>query len=171
MKLAPVFSKISFNDEKINLEDFKGSKVWLAFFRYASCPLCNLRVNEMIRKYSELEKNGLKIITVFQSPLSSVLKHVGKQDLPFPLICDPEQELYQLYNVKGSYGGFLSLDVMKKLAIASAKGFLPGKPDGPLNTIPADFLINEKGEIYEAYHGKDIGDHIPFESVFNFLKS
>ncbi|WP_164848375.1 peroxiredoxin [Halobacteriovorax sp. HLS] len=171
MKIAPLFNKESFDNENIILESYRGQKVWLAFFRYASCPLCNLRINEMIRRYKELEAEGLKIITVFQSPRTSVEKYVAKQELPFPLICDPQQELYQLYGVKGSYGGLMSLGVVQNLAKASAKGFFPGVPDGPLNTIPADFLINELGEIVTSFHGKDIGDHIPFEEVFKFLKA
>lgn len=44
---------------------------------------------------------------------------------------------------------------------------------GGLNTnniLPADFLIDENGYIVEAYYGQDIGDHIPFERIENFLK-
>lgn len=170
MAFAPLFSKKSFGDEVINLESYRGQKVWLAFFRYASCPLCNLRINEMIKRHKELETSGLKIISVFQSPQSSVEKYVAKQDLPFPLICDPDQELYQLYGVKGSYAGLVSFGVVHNLAKASKRGFFPGIPDGPLNTIPADFLIDESGEIVTSFHGKDIGDHIPFELVEKFLR-
>jgi thioredoxin-dependent peroxiredoxin len=31
------------------------------------------------------------------------------------------------------------------------------------NLMPADFLIDEDGNIVETWYGNDAGDHIPFE--------
>lgn len=31
--------------------------------------------------------------------------------------------------------------------------------------MPADFLIDEKGNVVETYYGKDAGDHIPMERI------
>jgi hypothetical protein len=33
------------------------------------------------------------------------------------------------------------------------------------NLMPADFLIDEKGNVVETYYGKDAGDHIPMERI------
>ena len=35
--------------------------------------------------------------------------------------------------------------------------------------MPADFLIDEEGNIVEAYYGADAGDRIPFDRVELFL--
>jgi hypothetical protein len=35
--------------------------------------------------------------------------------------------------------------------------------------MPADFLIDEQGNLVEAYYGGDAGDRIPFERVELFL--
>ena len=42
---APTFKEVDAFDREINLEDYKGEKVFIAFFRHAGCPFCNIRVN------------------------------------------------------------------------------------------------------------------------------
>ncbi|MGA8258930.1 MAG: hypothetical protein WB783_01835 [Arenicellales bacterium] len=37
------------------------------------------------------------------------------------------------------------------------------------NLMPADFLIDEKGRIVDAYYGDDAGDRIPFDRIETFL--
>ena len=37
--------------------------------------------------------------------------------------------------------------------------------------LPADFLIDEEGKIVNTYYAKDIGDHIPFETIDQFVNS
>ena len=51
---APAFETTSIDGRPIRLDDFRGQKLLLAFFRYASCPLCNLRISELIRHHTEL---------------------------------------------------------------------------------------------------------------------
>ena len=52
----------------------KGKKVMLSFYRYAACPLCNLRVNDLINHYPDFNNKGLEMIAIFQSPTKSILK-------------------------------------------------------------------------------------------------
>jgi hypothetical protein len=33
------------------------------------------------------------------------------------------------------------------------------------NLMPADFLIDEEGNVVETYYGQDAGDHIPMERI------
>jgi thioredoxin-dependent peroxiredoxin len=39
------------------------------------------------------------------------------------------------------------------------------------NLMPADFLIDERGRIVEAYYGNDAGDRIPMARVEQFLRA
>jgi hypothetical protein len=43
------------------------------------------------------------------------------------------------------------------------------KQDGTANRISADFLIDENGNVASAYYGKYIGDHLPIDSIKQFL--
>ena len=92
---------------KISLNDFKDKKLLLAFFRYASCPLCNLRVHQLIKHYPTFENKGLHLLAFFQSPVESIRKYVGKQDAPFSIIADPNHDVYRQYGVEKSWTGFL----------------------------------------------------------------
>ena len=166
---APDFEAEAWNGERIQLAKYQENRVWIAFFRYASCPLCNLRIRDMIRHYPELAARGLKILAVFQSPKESVSDYVGKQNPPFPLICDPKENLYRLYGLESSWAGFFHPGNLSVFKTALSQGFHPGRIEGTLSRVPGDFLIDSTGSIQEAFYGEKIGDHIPFERVFNFL--
>jgi len=44
------------------------------------------------------------------------------------------------------------------------------KQDGHMNRITADFLIDENGKIVTSYYGKFVGNHLPIESIKEFIK-
>jgi len=167
---AIAFEKKDIFGDTISFNSTLQKKVMLSFFRYASCPLCNLRVNSLIQRYHELNAAGLSIIAVFQSPVESIQKYVGRQDAPFPIIADPEQELYKLYGVTGSMLGMLKTSFrVKDLSQSFSKGYLPGKIEGTFTMIPADFLVNENFIIDKAFYGKDVGDHLALSEIYSWL--
>lgn len=165
---APKFQADVWTGARLDLARYRGRRLWLAFFRYASCPLCNLRVHEMIQRYGEFQRLGLELVAVFQSPKESIARYVGKQQPPFPLLADPEEELYRLYRLESSLGGFVTPRNLPSLAKALKLGFLPGRMEATVTRVPADFLIDADGVIREAFYGERIGDHIPLETVLRF---
>jgi len=167
---APPFETTAMGGEPIQLASFRGQKLLLAFFRYASCPLCNLRISELIRHQPELQQQGLHILAIFQSPPERLQQYAGRQRPPFPMIADPDHHLYRLYGVESSWGGFLKGSLrVGSLATATARGFLPGPMDGDKALIPADFLIDPDLIIQTAYYGTDIGDHLPLPAIHQWL--
>ena len=166
---SPDFTATAWDGEQYTLSALRGHKVWLGFFRYASCPLCNMRVHHMIERYDALSDAGLRILTVFQSPAESVARYVGKQTPPFPILCDPGEELYALYGLQKSLAGFLAPSNTVGLAKAAKMGYTPGKMEGTKTRIPGDFLIDPQGQIVDVFHGKNISEHIPFERIEQFL--
>jgi len=159
-------------DRYISLDNYKGKKLMLSFYRYASCPLCNLRINQLIQQYNSFHDNGLEMLAFFQSPKESILEYVGKHDAPFSIIADPNRKVYRTYGVESSWIGFFKGSVLKisRLKEAIEKGFKPGRMEGNKALIPADFLIDEDQNIVRAYYGKDIGDHLPIEEIKEWLK-
>ena len=166
--IVPQFTVSDILGEKYSPEKYMGQKWMLSFFRYASCPACNLRIQNLLQEYDELKEKGLSIIAVFESPIDSIMKYVGKNELPFPIIPDPERNLYKLYGVESSWLGYImgAPTVMK----AILKGFFPGKMEGDKAIVPADFLINPDGTIHTAYYGKNIGDHLLISNISSFIK-
>jgi thioredoxin-dependent peroxiredoxin len=170
-QLAPLFMTNDVFGNQIDLQEYAGHKLMISFYRFSSCPFCNLRVQRILGHFRKFEASGLKIISFWQSTTESILEHVSKQQPPFPLIPDPEKKIYQLYQVENSWlGTFKVMQDPGLVAKALKGGFNPMKSDGEMNQLPADFFINPDLTIHEAYYGKNIGDHIGFSEIARFLE-
>ena len=169
--VAPDFSLTDVFGVPVRLRDYRGSRLMLSFYRYSSCPLCNLRVHRLIQQHERFARGGLRMLAVFHSPSDSIRKYVGKQDTPFPIVGDPDKTLYARYGVESSLKA-VARAAITRLADAGramSTGFLPGSIDGDKALVPADFLIDEAGTVRVAYYGRDIGDHLPLERIESFL--
>jgi thioredoxin-dependent peroxiredoxin len=169
---APVFITLDSKGDTINLENYKGKKVFLAFFRYASCPVCNFRMNEIIQNYDAIQAKGYVFIAVFESTNETLQQYLKETEVPFSIIGDPNLILYKKYKVKKSFFRMIGSMFHKKTRshLKQGKVLLKGKNlkrDGNMSRIPADFIIDENGKISIAYYGKDIGDHLPLEQILN----
>ena len=71
----------------------KGKKVLLSFYRYASCPFCNLRFHSLSKKQQEWRDKSLERVAVFQSPTSSILEYAGKDYSPVRIIPNPDRDI------------------------------------------------------------------------------
>lgn len=168
---APAFTLPDLHGNPVSLAQFRGRRLLLSFYRYASCPFCNLRVHQLSQRAPEWQARGLDLVAVFQSPRESILEHAGSEPRPFAILPDPDRGLYRAYGVEGSWGGFLKGGLqVGKLASALKEGFLPGKMEGDINMVPADFLIDEEGRVAVAYYGHDISDHLDTAVIGQYLR-
>ncbi len=154
---------------KVDLIDYKGKKILLSFFRGASCPFCNLRINQLINNYAEFQKNQIEIIVFFSATKEGIFQYAGKQKAPFPIIPDPKLEIYKKYGVEQSSMGMLKavLKPLKMIQVMTS-GFFNMRSMNDKPIIPADFLIDENQTIYKAYYGKDFGDHLQIDEILNW---
>lgn len=160
--------------KEISISNLKGKKVLLSFYRYSSCPFCNLRISHLIEKHEHYKSKGLVILSIFMSTKEDINKYVGKQKAPFSIISDPKKEIYRLYGVESSWFGLFKgfLSIKKMFDAIIKKGYFSALGDmfsNRINGIPADFLIDENSIIHCAYYGKDISDHIPFSEIEKFI--
>lgn len=169
---APDFGAVSLDGQQLALRDFRDRKLLLAFFRYGACPLCNLRMVFLIYAYPRWQEQGLDVVAVFESPAERLLETVAQQSIPFPVIPDPDRNLYRLYGVVPSWFGYI-VGAFRFRAFRDAfqRGFPPGKGDGAIAQLPAEFLIGPDLIIERAYYGQDIGDHLPLEEIDAWLVS
>lgn len=175
MKLKKGNNSIGFNTEdisgnKIDIEAYLGKKVFLTFYRGASCPFCNLHVHELIEQMDYFREKRLAVISFFMSDKREIMEYVGKQNPPFPIIADPNKKYYKMYGLEKSFVGkmkaMLRFGTWMKIF---ANGFFNMKSLKDDNTLPGDFLINEDGTIEHAYYGKDFGDHLDFKIIRNWI--
>lgn len=172
-QVAPDFTAVRLDGSPVRLRDFAGQNVWLAFFRWAQCPLCNFRIHELLSLWAtRFGDKSLVMLGIFQSPAAKLDGLVDRHKPPFIPIPDPEMVLYEQYNLGTSMKSLLGKDVRRAIAGARKEGFpIVGPWDGPALRAPADFLIDGSGVIRIAYYGENIADHIPFDSVSEYLAS
>ena len=146
------------DDSIFDSESIKGKPVMLSFFRFASCPFCNLRVNELVRRFDELSED-FTIIAIFDSPLDNLTRHTGDHKAPFPILADEGNKYYKEYGIEHSVIGMLKgmFFRMPTLFKGMFKGYIPLIFKDRITTMPADFLIDREGNIKTAHYGKDEG--------------
>ncbi len=154
---------------EFNLESLQGKRYMLSFFRFASCPFCNLRVHELVSRYKEFG-DDFPIVAIFDSSLANLKKHTRSHQAPFPILADETNQYYRAYGVEYSFWGMIKgmLTRFPTLIKGIFKGYIPLIPGGSLITMPADFLIDENGIIQRAYYAKDEGDHLPIDELKAF---
>ncbi|WP_333607358.1 redoxin domain-containing protein [Arsukibacterium sp.] len=150
----------------------EGRPFMLSFFRFASCPFCNLRMHELVTRFNEFA-DDFTIVAVFDSPLDNLQRHANPHHAPFAVLADENNHFYQEYGIEYSLLGVVKgmLFRMPTMLRAMMRGYLPLRIKGRMTTMPADFLIDRSGRIIMAYYGSDEGDHLPFERVKSFSAS
>ena len=168
---VPNFELVSLNGETFSRDSMLGKRYMISFYRYASCPFCNLRISFLMGLHDELELDN-QMLGIFQSDASDMNKHVAGQEPSFPLFSDYERTHYKMFGVDKSVWAYIKGALrLNTLLKAFRKGFFIKNAMGPKTTIPADFLVDEKGIIQYAYYGKDITDHLDIDIVEVFLSA
>ena len=140
--------------------------LWVGFFRFASCPLCNLRIHTMIGDWDRWQ-HRCTYVAVFQSPAERFTEFMRKQQPPFSVIADPELELFRAFNIESSIGAALKVPVIAETVRAKMAGCPVGAlsaKDGAAFRVPADFIINN-GTITTAFYGSNVAESIPFDEA------
>ncbi len=168
--LAPRIAADTVVGKTVDTDMLQNKKIWVAFYRYASCPMCDIHFDEVINRAKELEAVGVRFIAVFESEVVNFPPHiveVGRRG--FDVIGDKNKFLYDKYHIEVNWPKVFAFGSVAQSVKAHVNGYRPGVVDGNLATIPAHFLIHS-GVIYEAHYGKHAGHHIPFENVLEFGK-
>ncbi|MDN5925213.1 MAG: redoxin domain-containing protein [Xanthomonadales bacterium] len=141
----------------------------LCFFRDAACPFCNFRIYQLTSQHASLERLGLDIVAVFTSTPDAVKRFVARKPRPFCVVADPTSSAHTAYGIERSFWRKLKAMVTRVPTLIQGMRMVGLAGLNTTNLMPADFLIDEKGNIVEAYYGRDAGDHIPFERVELFI--
>jgi thioredoxin-dependent peroxiredoxin len=168
---APNFEVTDANGNAIKLDQLKGKKVYVAFFRYAGCPICNFRIHELIQNYDSIKSEGYNIIAIYESSNATLKDYLADTPVPFSIVGDPDLKLYKKYGVEKSFWKTMRTPFRKQSREAMVKGseLFPEKykRDGNRTRIHADFLIDENGLLKVVHYGKNIGDHLPVSEILS----
>jgi peroxiredoxin len=158
--------------KQVKLSDYLGKKIILGFYRHKGCPFCNKRVHQIMGQNFRLQQSDVQMLFIFESSnekLSSSVFHQGIN--PWPLIGNPEKDIYKLYRVEFSTAKMLNtvFHVNPIAAYRTTRELeLKHDNDATLNLIPADFFIDENLKIVKAHYGEHIDDHVSFDELKAF---
>lgn len=161
-RVAP-FSTVDIDGHSVSLEQFRGRPLLMIFFRYASCPMCNLRLHDFAKEYPRLRARGLSAVAFFHSTAQAIKRNAGRRDYGFPLVPDPNQEIYRAFGVETSWLGLLKSMILPSFYrdwIRSIRYGFWGGGDLQMAKMPADFLVGPDGHLLLVHYGRDIGDHL-----------
>ena len=169
---APDFSVTDVAGQPVSLASLKGRKVLLMFMRNVGCPVCNLRMHELLEQADYFKARNLTVVAVYESTPERMRQYLTGQSVPFIMVPNPSQSLYQLYNVEVSGGkamGSMFHGVIGKASQGKKLFPQPIEQDGNKNRIGAEFLLDEQGTVAVAHYGRYIGDELPLADIKKFL--
>jgi len=166
---VPTITLPTIDGSEFQTASLAGRKYLLGFFRFASCPFCNLRLHGLVQQY-ESYADDFTVVAVFDSPPDNLIANAKRHRAPFPILADESNEYYRQFGIERSLLGVVKgiTTRVPTLIRATLKGNIPLQTKGSMTTMPANFLIDADGIIHTAYYGNDEGDQLPFEAVAKF---
>jgi peroxiredoxin len=108
----------------------------------------------------EIEDAGGRVLLVGMGSPNVTREFIERFDVPFPMVCDPDQHLYRDYTVRRmSPLGFLSPTMALRGIAAMAQGHTMGLPEGDVRQLPGVVIIDGEGVIRYRHSGGDPADH------------
>jgi thioredoxin-dependent peroxiredoxin len=171
---APPFEVETSDGKTVTLEQFAGKPLLLMFHRYAGCPMCNVRLQQMAQRFPELHQQGLEAVAFFHSPPDEINKHAGGREYPFAIATDPRFRVYRKYGVETSWPrlamALVQPSVYADFFKAFGQGFRGGRMPRQLAKMPADFFIRPDGRIHAVHYGNGIASHMPMGKIEESLQ-
>ena len=96
--LAPDFNADS-TEGLLSLEKLSDKIIVLYFYPSDMTPGCTIQAQEFTSLYDEFQELGVVVIGVSKNNLSSHHKFCEKENIPYPLLVDTENEICNLYGV------------------------------------------------------------------------
>ncbi len=155
----------SFQTPEGTVESFLGTLTGkgtlLLFHRFAGCRLCRLAAWEARESWEALKKEGWQVMLAVQSPAERAGDIAGEGGLPFPVICDPEGELYRKFEILPAASQEAVGDpavIAERVARAESLGLSAGVKEGEGLQLPALFAVDAGGTVRYVHYGKSYYD-------------
>lgn len=99
--LAPDFSLLATHGQQVSLSSFRGKQNVIVFFiRETTCPQCRTHVAQLGRMYSQFQEAGTEVIVILGEGMEKAKEYADSIGLPFPILCDPDRAVYNLYELE-----------------------------------------------------------------------
>nr|WP_295971336.1 thioredoxin-dependent thiol peroxidase [uncultured Bacillus sp.] len=146
-QLAPDFSLLASNGEKIKLSDFRGKNVVLYFYPKDMTPGCTTEACDFRDRHQEFSDLNTVILGVSPDPIAKHEKFIEKHGLPFILLADEQNEAAKAYDVW-------------KLKKNFGKEYM--------GIERSTFIINTEGKLVKEWRKVKVKEHI--DKVFQYIQ-
>ena len=152
-----------------------GGKTAVVFMRYYGCTMCQYDIHLFKTQYDKIAATGGQLLVVLQSDPVKLAAQVGPDDLPFPIICDPDQALYHAFDIQpaNSKAEMSDEHTIAKRAERdnSGLGLKHGEYEGNELQLPATFIVDsELNIVFAEYHKATGGVPSPDELAALLVK-
>ncbi len=164
--LAPPIHATGIDGSEVIVPGLWNGLTHVQFLRFAGCPVCNLHLQEFIKRDAELRAAGIREVVLFHSEANFIDDYYGQ--LPFAMIADPRREIYARYQIEKSPWAIFSPGAWPGLV----KGYRlrkAGTIDSTTFGLPADFLIDSTGRIVHCAYGAHSGDQWSVDDVLTLV--
>ncbi len=100
-KAAPDFTLTDQNGRKVALKDLRGKHVIVYFYPKDDTPGCTKEACGFRDTWRQIEKLGATVLGVSPDDAVSHQKFIGKYELPFTLLSDPDRKVMEKYGAWG----------------------------------------------------------------------
>jgi len=98
-KPVPSFTAQATGDQRIQLSDFKGKNLVLYFYPKDHTPGCTTQGQDFRDRYQDFLDANTAVFGISRDSLRTHENFKAKQNFPFELISDPDEELCKLFDV------------------------------------------------------------------------
>jgi thioredoxin-dependent peroxiredoxin len=135
---APSFKGKNQMGETVSLKDYVGKKLAIFFYPEDDTPTCTEQACNLRDNYALLKKEGIEVVGISPDDVKSHEQFIGKFELPYTLVADPQKKIIDAYGVWGE------------------KNMYGRKYMGLIRTT---FLVDEKGVIKHIFKKPRVRQH------------
>lgn len=125
-KKAPTFTIAATGDQEISLSDYAGKNVILYFYPKDNTPGCTQEGQDFRDQYNKFKRNKTVVLGVSRDSVKSHEGFKEKQEFPFDLLADVDENLCKAYDVikEKSLYGKKYMGIERSTFIIDSKGIL-----------------------------------------------
>ena len=161
---VPVISASTIHGNPARIPNPEVRYVHLQFRRFAGCPVCNFHLHNLSKRHADIEAAGLREVVFFHASRAEMLKY--QAELPCDSAVDPSKTLCRQFGVETSLLAPLHPAVLWAgfRGVLATRRFYKRAENGILG-LPADFLIDARGEGFAAHYGAHAYDNWDADEV------
>ena len=131
--------------------------------RYIGFTTCRWDVHQIMLNYTKFVDRDTQVYVVMQSDPAKVRRDLEGYDMPYHIICDYNQEIYNSLDIKrtATKEERQPTDEADKAKLAAkmekvkASGFVHGDYEGNEQQLPAMFITDDRGNVLYAHYAKN----------------